>query len=145
ETAPAAHRPLDDVRLIREVVRLYDGDPLDLGWSDPGDMPTLRGVRDIWGPRISEARLAVAKAKTVPHGKRYDAGLCREYPKSEHKLFELQRPEHPLQVVAVGEHRYPDGHEVYRVSRIEPGEDPGVDAAMNQLLRVRAELRAELE
>jgi hypothetical protein len=145
ESRPIDARDLDDARLVARVARLYDGRATDLVWAELGDMPTLRGIVETWGPKIGEARQAVAMAKATVHAARYDAGLCQEYPKAEHRTADLQRPQHPLQVVAVGEHRYPDGREVYRVSRFEPGDDPGIDAAMAKLLQVRAELMAELE
>jgi hypothetical protein len=153
-------RPVDDpmvaqddhlelVRLSVRIRKLFVEKP-ETGWMTMEDVPALAAFFDEWSLRIRAARLDVQRAAYEPHRRRIDHRQCQEVAVEregdESPVHRLQQPEHPDQVVMVGRVCDPVTRiPTYRVSRFEPGDDPGIDKAMMVLKGTREAAAFELQ
>jgi hypothetical protein len=137
-----------DRRLIGKLAKMAGVKPVDLLWITPGDALLLRALHDGWEARFGDAAEALDRAKVKAHAARWKAGLCEEHPLASDGSIPrgIGRPTRDGQIVAVGvAHARPDSPSVCRVSRFNPGDVPEIDAAREEVERLRAEIRADLE
>jgi hypothetical protein len=121
-----------------------------MSWATIEDLPALTAFHDEWSLRIRSARVDVQLAAMEPHRRRIEQRQCQEIPVEqegeEDPVSRLQAPEHPDQVVKVGRILDPITRiPTYRVSRFEPGDDPGIDKAMMVLKGTREAALFELQ